>query len=734
MKALWSWLAAVALLGCTSPQAGGRRGLSNVNQPDRGTAATCGGVVCDPNAACSGSGVDASCACRSGFSGDGTTCEDIDECAEPASNDCDAHAACINAPGGFRCQCQAGFLGDGKTCARVDECDGETNACDPNALCINDDSGFTCQCSAGYAGNGNGCGDIDECADGSLFDCAANASCANTFGGFSCECDLGYSGDGNSACRGLCELAKAEPSVCAAQGLCRVGGRAALCDACNPGFSGDGKSCAAAACDAQCDGAGSDDTPNTICVAGGACACAPGYAGTPGNCRDVDECAAADACGDNALCRNVDGGFLCGCQPGYALGAAGSCEDVDECASTPGPCHPDAVCTNQVPGFVCECRAGFTGDGSVCEDVDECREDNGGCDANATCVNQRGSSSCECRAPLTGHPEDCYCDLSGVWAMRHDLDACWASRQVLEATQQDLISAGYMEAYAWELHELSYDGKKLSIRSKPCGADNTPDLVSPLFRETYSEYVPLEGYDTVELAAGEPFEQRGIVPGSRFSTPSVAAVIGIDLGDDPLSAPWPASYDAVADKQWLDTDGDGEPGMTLWPRLPSERTDSGTRNYSYLPARPGVRGSNVFIEERAGCLSIAARVISHLEVTVDSCTRLTGKVVNERTEGRVHSCTLVDKKPPCNPDNPNDCPGWHEDVACTPERWQTAERCTAEDLARLDDDQNQKQDSNATFEFVKIGEVGESRSCSDVREALPAVKRPVPTITCAPPK
>jgi hypothetical protein len=238
----------------------------------------------------------------------------------------------------------------------------------------------------------------------------------------------------------------------------------------------------------------------------------------------------------------------------------------------------------------------------------------------------------------------------------------------------------------------------------------------------------------VEPADSDAFEQRGIVPGSRFSTPSVAAVIGIDLGDDPLNAPWPASYDAVPANQWLDTDGDGEPGMTLWPRLPSERTDSGTRNYSYLPARPGVMGSSVFIEERAGCLSIAARVISHLEVTVDSCTRITGKIVNEKTQGRVHSCTLVDKKPPCDADNPNDCPGWHEDIACTPEYWQTAELCAAEDLERLDDDQNQKQDSKATFELVKIGKVGESRTCADVREALPATRRPVPTITCTAPE
>jgi hypothetical protein len=142
----------------------------------------------------------------------------------------------------------------------------------------------------------------------------------------------------------------------------------------------------------------------------------------------------------------------------------------------------------------------------------------------------------------------------------------------------------------------------------------------------------------------------------------------------------------------------------------------------------------LFIEERAGCLSIAARVVSHLEVTVASCTRLTGTIVNEKAEGRVQSCALVDKEPPCVPDNESDCPGWGEDIACTPEYWQSATRCAAEDLERLDDDQNQKQDSKATFELVKIGEAGESRTCGEVREALPALTRPVPTITCTTPE
>jgi hypothetical protein len=36
--------------------------------------------------------------------------------------------------------------------------------------------------------------------------------------------------------------------------------------------------------------------------------------------------------------------------------------------------------------------------------------------------------------------------------------------------------------------------------------------------------------------------------------------------------------------------------------------------------------------------------------------------------------------------------------------------------------------------MVKIGEVGDKKSCDDVKTELPAIKRTVPTITCTTPK
>jgi hypothetical protein len=722
------------LIACGTPEEGGVRGQYDGGRPP--PVKTCRETICDPNANCEETAGDAICTCSAGFRGDGSSCEDIDECEDPAVSGCSAEAVCTNRPGSFSCRCKDGFVGDGKTCTSVQVCGGSANVCDPNAICADTNPGFSCTCKAGFRGDGFSCSDVDECAEG-LFSCAANAHCVNVSGGFNCACRPGYDGDGNAACRGLCDVAKADASVCAPEGICRIDGRRPICDACKPGYAGDGKTCTVRTCPAACDGVGTDDTPNAVCSSEGTCGCAPGYAESAGACVDVDECAAnTGECGTHGACTNTDGGYICACHPGYAADATGQCVDVDECGRTPGPCHPDATCTNQTPeqnprGFTCACKSGFTGDGLSCRDIDECADNRGGCATNATCFNRRGGMSCACAPPLTGDPSNCHCDLSGLWAVRLDVDLCWKGRPIQVGTDQDLVSAGSMESSNWELREIVYDGNDVKMKMKSCGTDNTPDLISPLFRETYSSYVPLATFDLVGLRATPAFSQPSIVPGVTFRTPTEADVYGIDLGPDPVSAPWPERAD-IDPSKWSDSDGDGQPGVTFWSRVPSEVTDSGTGHYKYLPVRPSGGGSTFAVDQRAGCVSVATRVLSHLEARVDSCTRLVGTYVNEKSEGRVNSCTVVDKGT-CNPADPNDCSGWTKDVSCGAADWRSATLCDGEMISRLDDDQNQSQNAKATFEAVRLGVVGSTPSCADVRQALPSLDRTTPTITCTTP-
>ena len=68
--------------------------------PDVVVPITCGDLTCDPHATCTTSGTTATCACALGYTGDGFTCTDVNECAT-ANGNCDA--ACENTTGSFVC-------------------------------------------------------------------------------------------------------------------------------------------------------------------------------------------------------------------------------------------------------------------------------------------------------------------------------------------------------------------------------------------------------------------------------------------------------------------------------------------------------------------------------------------------------------------------------------------------------------------------------------------------------
>ena len=56
------------------------------------------------------------CLCSTGYSGNGTYCEDINECSNATLNTCHSNAVCSNTMGSHSCSCKSGYEGDGYSC------------------------------------------------------------------------------------------------------------------------------------------------------------------------------------------------------------------------------------------------------------------------------------------------------------------------------------------------------------------------------------------------------------------------------------------------------------------------------------------------------------------------------------------------------------------------------------------------------------------------------------------
>ncbi|XP_053094331.1 signal peptide, CUB and EGF-like domain-containing protein 2 isoform X4 [Pangasianodon hypophthalmus] len=401
-----------------------------------------GSDACHIDAICQNTPTSYKCTCKSGFKGDGTHCEDIDECDSEFNGGC-VHE-CNNIPGNYRCTCYDGFnlAHDGHNCLDVDECLFNNGGC--QHVCVNTMGSYECRCKHGFFLSDNQHTCIHRSVEG-LSCMNKEHGCAHICretpkGGVSCECRPGFElaknqrgciltcNHGNGGCQHVCEDTEHGPVCrCHARYTLQTDGRSCVERDDVTASSSDHNATSLAevdkrvkrrllmetcavnngGCDSMC-----KDTSTGV-----RCSCPVGFTLQPDgkSCKDIDECEFHNG-GCDHFCRNTIGSFECSCRKGFKLLTdERSCQDIDECFFE-RTC--DQTCVNSPGSFECVCNKGYTLYGLAhCGDINECSVNNGGC--GHVCENTMGGFQCHCRAGYRLHwnKKDCIaegCDLACV--------------------------------------------------------------------------------------------------------------------------------------------------------------------------------------------------------------------------------------------------------------------------------------------------------------------------------
>ncbi|KAM4797487.1 signal peptide, CUB and EGF-like domain-containing protein 3 isoform 4-T4 [Rhinophrynus dorsalis] len=360
---------------------------------------------CHIDAICQNTPRSYKCICKSGYTGDGKHCKDVDECEREDNAGC-VHE-CVNIPGNYRCTCYDGFrlAHDGHNCLDLDECVEGNGGC--QQMCVNMMGSYECRCREGFFLSDNQHTCIQRPEEG--LNCMdKNHGCAHicreTPKGVSCECRPGFEltrnqrdckltcNYGNGGCQHTCDDTDHGPRCgCHVKFALHSDGKTCIEDptetmeqhAVSTGFT---KSCSVnnGGCDSRCHDA----------ATGVHCSCPMGFMlqADRKTCKDIDECRMNNG-GCDHICRNSVGSFECGCRKGYKLLInERGCQDIDEC-SFDRTC--DHICVNSPGSYQCQCQKGYALYGVThCGDIDECSINRGGCKFN--CINTPGGFECTC--------------------------------------------------------------------------------------------------------------------------------------------------------------------------------------------------------------------------------------------------------------------------------------------------------------------------------------------------
>ncbi|VDH93394.1 protocadherin Fat 4 [Mytilus galloprovincialis] len=142
------------------------------------------GKTCDENARCVKlNATYHMCNCEHGFTGNGYSCLNIDDCA--GEDTCQNGATCVDGIDTFSCICQKEFNGLRCEKSLQPENPCTKNPCKNNAACLSEDGkSYVCNCAPGWTGGT--CSDsIDDCQNSV---CLAGGQCVDKHRTYICNC------------------------------------------------------------------------------------------------------------------------------------------------------------------------------------------------------------------------------------------------------------------------------------------------------------------------------------------------------------------------------------------------------------------------------------------------------------------------------------------------------------------------------------------------------------------
>ena len=353
--------------------------------------------------ACDGTQAGDTCGhtCAYGFDGGSVTCDagsgnadgtwnvipctDINECAADTDN-CDTNAACANTPGSFTCACDSGYTGDGTSCTVV-----PPRTC-ADTLQVGTSSALTAFDCSGHANSLNATPASITCASDS---CTEEECCTVTPGncsGYNCATHAKLLADNPESV--TCAAATCTDEECCTVSCTSVDNAASgatytcsdasssVVSACADGYTkqADGHRCCGDVDNAAADATYTCEPDGTRSKIS---ACAEGY--WLDNGGDTDVCTACTvvehaAAGATYTCSGAESSSVSDCAEGYTKHEDGHrcCGDVEHAAS-----DATYTCSDASSSLVSDCAEGYTKqeDGHrCCGDVE-----NAAADATYTC-------------------------------------------------------------------------------------------------------------------------------------------------------------------------------------------------------------------------------------------------------------------------------------------------------------------------------------------------------------